>query len=66
MKSKANGQITREVQTVFKRYGVKEYRVDYVPSDKRTVMNFTRGLPEFRMQVALMGLDRAIKLSMGE
>jgi hypothetical protein len=66
MKSKANRQVEKEIKTVFKRYGVKEYYVDYVPSDERTVNNFGRGAPAFRMQIALAGLSRVLKLSMGE
>jgi hypothetical protein len=66
MKSKANRQVEREIKTVFKRYGANEYRVDYATSDGRTIKNFTSGSPEFRMQVALTGLNRAIKMSMGE
>ncbi len=66
MKSKAERQIEKEIGTVFRRYGVKEYRVDFVPSDERSIKNFMNGTPSFRMQIALTGLSRAIKLSMGE
>jgi hypothetical protein len=66
MKSKSNNQVQKEIKTVFKKYGVTEYRVDFVPSDKLTVKNFFHGAPPFFMQIALTGLARALNLSMGE
>jgi hypothetical protein len=65
MKSKANRQIKREIQTVFKRYGVEEYRVVYA-SDDYTIHNFFKGSTSFAMQTALSALGKAIKISMGE
>jgi hypothetical protein len=66
MKSKANRQIEKEIKAVFRRYGVPEYRVDYIPSDERTIKNFMCGSSPFRMQTALTGLARVLKISMGE
>jgi hypothetical protein len=65
MKSKSNSQVQKEIKNVFKKYGVKEYRVDFVPSDELTIKNFICGAPPFRMQIALTGLSRALNLSMG-
>ena len=65
MKSKAGEQIRRELEAVFKRYGVDEHHVLYVPSDGRVITSLFRGTRQFRMQTALSSLNAATKLSVG-
>ena len=63
---KSRNQLKKEIEAVFKRYGVGEFSVSFVSAEGSRFESFQTCGGIFRAQLALNSLNNALKMSQGE